>query len=96
MQRGGVVGYATGATVEKSNIQTLERIFNQINQPKLEGGGGDGGFPPNNGGGGSGGGGDGFYPNRNNMSPDEKYILIGAFAHSCLQYGLPKEYFAMC
>ena len=71
-----------------SNIDTLERIFNDESAPKTDRGGGD--FPPGNGGDDRPEGGDGDGDPRR-LTAEEKYGIKGMFAKECLLYNLSTE-----
>jgi hypothetical protein len=76
------------AVLEKSNVESLERMFNKESAKTDDGGGDD---PPGNGGDDrpfGGGGGDG---DERRITAEEKYGIKGMFAKECLLFNLSTE-----
>ena len=88
-----------GATLEKTDVASLEKMFNKTPEAEVEYGGGGGGNGGNigggrgdGGGGGGGGSGGSFEYNKSTLSADEKFGIKGMFAKECLLYNLPQDY----
>ena len=77
-----------GSAVLDSNIETLERIFND-DSAKLDMGGGDN--PPNDGGNERPEGGDGDGDPRR-ITAEEKYGIKGMFAKECLLFNMDIDF----